>query len=349
MQRSSARLKLPWWLWLLSFLAGSLLGAAALSYTPEGRINLLWVWLLWAGLPFLGSLIALLALVRPPARPWVTRFQHSLSSYWQPQPHQLWWLLSQLNALWVVFALGLLVIFLLLLLFSDLAFGWSSTLLTDGERLARWIATLSLPWQAFWPQAVPHLELIEQTRFARIESSDTSFALASRWWPFLMASLLFYNLLPRLLLTGLCRWRASSLQARKLNIHSTQSTAANPGTSAPLNQEETAQWQDAHCIYWQTYPPTEQAETCLSLGLGNWQEEEKAWTAWLEKPPQKLIWKVTARQTPLAELADKIHHARKLGTRQALQLQTTSTDQRHLASWQAFARKHQLVWLEPEA
>lgn len=348
MQGSSTRLKLPWWLWLLSFLAGTLLGAVALSYTSEGRINLLWVWLLWAGLPFLGSLIALLALIRPPTRPWVTRFQRSLSSYWQPQPHQLWWLLSQLNGLWVVFGLGLLAVFLLLLLFSDLAFGWSSTLLTDGERLSQWIATLSLPWQTFWPQAVPNLDLIEQTRFARIESSDTSFALASRWWPFLMASLLFYNLLPRLLLTGLCRWRALILSRQKLNIHSTQPAASQPSASAPLNQEQAANWQNVHCIYWQTPPPSEPAKPYLSLGLGSWQEEEEAWATWLEKPPEKLLWKVAARQTPLAELGDKIHQAHQLGIHQALQLQATPKDSRHLASWQAFARKHQLVWLEPE-
>ncbi|SFC51118.1 Protein of unknown function [Marinospirillum celere] len=242
MQRSSTRLKLPWWLWLLAFLAGSLLGAAALSYTPEGRTNLLWVWLLWAGLPFLGSLLALLALVRPPVRPWVTRFQSSLSAYWQPQPHQLWWLLGQINALWVVFALGLLGVFLLLLLFSDLAFGWSSTLLTDGKQLTQWLTALSLPWQAFWPQAVPDLYLIEQTRFARIESSDTAFALASRWWPFLLASLLFYNLLPRLVLTSLCHWRARRLQAGKLQIQSSQTASDNPNSTAPLNQGKAADW-----------------------------------------------------------------------------------------------------------
>lgn len=337
-----------WWIWPLALLAGMLLGGASLAYTPDGRINLPLVWLLWAALPFVGTLVATLLLVRPASRPWITRFT-SVAAWWQPTAEQHWWLLSRLHWLWVVFACGILLIFLLLLLFSDLAFGWSSTLLSNSQLLLPFFQHISLPWQAFWPQAVPDLALLEQTHFARIEQSASRFSEASRWWPFLLASLLIYNLLPRLLLAGYCQWRWSCRQQKHLHIH--QIKPHQPATQ-PANKTlqlgQPHEWRDAACIHWQgvNYP----AEPSLQLGLDDWQQEQQHWQQWLQQPPKQLIWRVNASRTPVAELADYLAEAQDMEIRQALQLVPDAvTTERHLASWQAFARKHQLVWLEPEA
>lgn len=341
-QRNTPRL--PWWLWLLALLAGLLLGAGAVSYAPQGRINLLLVWLLWAGLPALSSLVALLTLLRRHQRPWIARFA-GLSRYWQPDAINYWWLTSRLQAFWLLMALGILLAFLTLLLFSDLAFGWSSTLLSDTQQIARLLQGISLPWQAFWPQAVPDALLIEQTRYTRIEPGTSRFAEASRWWPFLLASLLIYNLLPRLLLALFCQLRWRQAQRAALQIQSRSTAQPTSHIRQPLLQGQAADWAKAPRIAWQL------ADTgaSLQLGQGDWQQETQGWQNWLQQAPTRLVWQVDSRQTPVAELADHLASARQQGIQQALEIrQQATTSARHLASWQAFAREQQLIWLEPQ-
>lgn len=339
--------KLFWWLWPLALLAGMLLGGASLSYAPDGRINLPLIWLLWAALPLLGTLAAILLLFRPSSRPWITRFS-GVSAWWQPTPKQYWWLLSRLHWLWVVFACGILLMFLLLLVFSDLAFGWSSTLLSNNQLVLPIFQGISLPWQAFWPQAVPDLALLEKTHFARIEQTTSRFDEASRWWSFLLASLLVYNLLPRLLLAGYCHWRWLKLQQHSLHIDSlsTHQQATTHSASKTLQLGQMSDWYQASCIHWQlTNHPT---ESTLQLGLDDWQQEQQLWQQWLKKPPEQLIWRVAGSCTPVAELADHLTEAHNLGIQQALQLvPDAATTERHQASWKAFARAQQLIWLEP--
>lgn len=344
------KLKLPQWLAWLAFAGGLLLGAAALAYTPQGRINLLWLWWLWAGLPLLGSLLALGGFLLPNQPLWLKSVL-KLSPYWQPLPHQRWWLLAQINRLWIFLALGILLVFLLLLLFSDLAFGWSSTLITQPQVVIEITQMISAPWQFFWSQAVPDLQLIEQTRFARIETSTGDFQEASRWWPFLLASLLFYNLLPRVVLTLFCGWKSRQLQPCHVEIQATKThevSILKPTTA--LQQPAVDQWQTAVKIGWQLGETAATPTQPLNLGEGDWQKEEDLWQAWLQTPPQHLVWLVVAQQPPLNELADKIKQASEAGCYQALQLVSQGDlEERHLMSWQAFARKYQLVWLESAA
>ena len=343
-------LKLPKWLTWLALAGGVFLGAAALAYTPQGRINLLWLWWLWAGLPFLGSLLALGSFLLPTQPLWL-KSTLKLSPYWQPLPHQRWWLLEQINRLWIFLALGMLLVFLLLLLFSDLAFGWSSTLISQPQVVVEITQVISLPWQFFWPQAVPDLQLIEQTRFARIEAAAGNFQEASRWWPFLLANLLFYNLLPRVALTLFCSWRSRQLQPLCVEIQATKTheIPTQSPTAAP-QQPAVDQWQTAVKIGWQLGETAATPAQSLNLGDGDWQEEEDLWQAWLQTPSQHLVWLVVAQQPPLDELADKIKQAATAGCYQALQLVSQGDiEERHLMSWQAFARKNQLVWLEDAA
>lgn len=341
-QNAGSELTLPWWLWGLALIAGVLLGAGALNYSADGRINVLLVWLLWAGLPLLGSLVSVLWLFRP-AKPWLSRFSGQ-SVFWQPNSRQLWWLLSQLQWLWVWFALGILVVYLLLLLLSDLAFGWSSTLLLDGDALVQLMHWISLPWAWLWPAAVPDAALIELTRFARIEATDTSLQQASGWWRFLLASLLCYNLLPRVGLVLFCRWRWRVLLRQQLKVAAPVVSAAAQPTGT--NTEQTAtlqQWQDAQVINWQL-ASTEQG---VQLGVQDWQQDQQQWQQCLAGQPKRLLWRVPASRSPVAELADWMQRAKEQHIAQAIWLQTDehTVPERHIASWQAFARQQQLVWI----
>lgn len=121
----------------------------------------------------------------------------------------------------LAFAAGALSATLAFVVFTDLAFGWSTTLDVEAVQVHRLTSLLSAPWAAFWPDAVPSLDLVESTRHFRVSAALATGAAAGPadphihfvdpilyggWWPFLVASLLFYGLLPRLLVLGL-GWR----------------------------------------------------------------------------------------------------------------------------------------------
>lgn len=323
-------------------LLGMLLGAGTLNYSADGRINVLLVWLIWAGIPLLGSMVSVVWLFRP-AKPWLSRFTGQ-SVFWQPNSRQLWWLLSQLQWLWVWFALGIVLVYLLLLLLSDLAFGWSSTLLLHGDALIRLVHWISLPWSLLWPAAVPDGTLIELTRFARIEAPDTSLQQASGWWRFLLASLICYNLVPRVGLAFFSRWRWRNLLRRQLAVAAT--TAPAPEQAMTTGIEPTAslqQWQDAMVINWQLAS----TELGVQLGIQDWQQDQQQWQQCLAHQPKRLLWRVPANRSPVAELADWMQQARAQQIEQALWLQIDehTVPERHIASWQAFAGRQHLVWI----
>lgn len=115
----------------------------------------------------------------------------------------------------VAFNVAALLAAFTLIAFTDLAFGWSTTLRLDHADVLRMTRLLATPWREFWPAAVPSAELIEHSRFFRLASSAPTAIAASEltgWWPFLLAALMTYGLLPRccLLLLASIRLRAAT-------------------------------------------------------------------------------------------------------------------------------------------
>ena len=108
----------------------------------------------------------------------------------------------------VAFNLGALAAALYLVTFSDLAFSWSTTLTPDIERGHRITSLISSPWSGWWPEAVPSRELLESTLYYRQSgaSAGTDPYRWGGWWPFLVASLVVYGLIPRLILLGVGWW-----------------------------------------------------------------------------------------------------------------------------------------------
>jgi len=90
-----------------------------------------------------------------------------------------------------------------LVLFSDLAFGWSTTLALEPAVFHRITSAIALPWAWGLPESVPSLELVERTRYFRLTAGadlpDDPAALG-RWWPFAVLAMLTYGLVPRLVL-----------------------------------------------------------------------------------------------------------------------------------------------------
>lgn len=126
-----------------------------------------------------------------------------------------WQMLAWSQCAAVAFNVAALICAFALIAFTDLAFGWSTTLRLDGDGMLRLTQLLAAPWREFWPSAVPSAELIEHSRFFRLASSPPNAIAASEltgWWPFLLAAIMTYGLLPRccLLLLASIRLRAAT-------------------------------------------------------------------------------------------------------------------------------------------
>lgn len=125
----------------------------------------------------------------------------------------LWPIFILAQTLMVFFNIGLILATLLKLSITDLAFGWQSTLQPAPATVHRLIQVISAPW-SWLPSAAPTTGQIEGSKIilkegmAHLATSD----LVS-WWPFLLFALLFYGLLPRLLLLVYCSRR----QTRAIN------------------------------------------------------------------------------------------------------------------------------------
>lgn len=121
-----------------------------------------------------------------------------------------WQLLVFSQWLAVGFFVGVLSVAWMLIVFTDLAFGWSTTLRIEDATVFQWLSALSQPWSSWLPSAAPGMEMVEASRFFRLQADGVSAARAEQlgqWWPFVLMTIATYGLLPRLLLLGVGAWR----------------------------------------------------------------------------------------------------------------------------------------------
>jgi hypothetical protein len=113
----------------------------------------------------------------------------------------------QVAAAW--FNAGALIVLLVEVTVTDLAFGWSTTLQLGPERFHQLCERLSILWSRWFPEAIPSLDLVRATQYFRLEGAYVGAthgvriadpSLSGQWWPFLVACLVAYGLLPRVLL-----------------------------------------------------------------------------------------------------------------------------------------------------
>jgi hypothetical protein len=130
-----------------------------------------------------------------------------------------WQLLCWSQTAAVMFNVAALVTAIMLVTFSDLAFGWSTTLDADAGTVARAAQAIARPWASFAPAAVPSAELVAQSQFFRLERAGVVGGAAralGAWWPFTLLALLTYGLLPRALLLALAAARLRAATAALL-------------------------------------------------------------------------------------------------------------------------------------
>jgi hypothetical protein len=108
-----------------------------------------------------------------------------------------WRLASMTQRSAFAFNLGALITSFAMVATKALAFSWSTTLDVGPEAMHRLFEAIALPW-SWTGRAVPSLGLVQASRYFPGGHYDPS--QLKDWWPFLLAALLTYGLIPRLLL-----------------------------------------------------------------------------------------------------------------------------------------------------
>jgi len=114
-----------------------------------------------------------------------------------------WQIVFWSQAAAVAFNVAALLTAIVLVTFTDLAFGWSTTLEADPAAVSGAVRAIAWSWHALVPEAVPGAALVEQSQFFRLKGGSIAGG-ASRalggWWPFIVLCVATYGLLPRLVL-----------------------------------------------------------------------------------------------------------------------------------------------------
>ena len=182
----------------------------------------------------------------------------------------------------VAFNVAALVTAIMLVTFSDLAFGWSTTLEADPTDVNRIVRAVAWPWAAATPAAVPSQELVEQSQFFRL--GDGAGAASSprslgAWWPFTILSLVTYGLVPRVALLAFAATRLRAATKALLLGHPAV-TALLDRMASPMIETEAAEHDSA-------VPP--------SIGLAAGPPRPITGSAWA------VIWE---RSVPVASVRD---------------------------------------------
>jgi len=120
-----------------------------------------------------------------------------------------WLAVSLTQRFGLAFNIGALATCLYLISFSDLAFAWNTTLDISSQAFHKAVRTIALPWSVLLPGDVPSSELVEASRYFRLDSEyvnapvETNIpkaVIVGGWWSFLVLSLVCYGLIPRLLI-----------------------------------------------------------------------------------------------------------------------------------------------------
>jgi len=114
---------------------------------------------------------------------------------------------SQIAA--VAFNTGVIATAAMLIAFTDLAFGWSTTLGVESGTASRIFDAIAAPWAGVFPESVPDAALVEGSQFFRLEgyTGPADSRALTGWWSFSVLAVVTYGLLPRLAFLAFAGWR----------------------------------------------------------------------------------------------------------------------------------------------
>lgn len=301
------------------FLLGAFSTFAIMGGDALGRVNLLYLLLLFVAWPVCAMLLLFISpflqqrasltlqLINLPLWPpgWQQKvLKRKHQDDWQVQVFYL----AQKLALSFSLACSMALIFSLL--FSDVNFVWRSTLLS-AEHILPVLKAIALPWW-FLDAAQPLQNLLEQTRDSRLIAPQGT-ADYGAWWPFLIMAQLCYGVVPRLLSLSWSRYRLQQLtQASAIHNEPTPAALKNPQPEAPqltTVTEPELPLPEYNLLYWNALPTELKHSLYAVLGTpnnafqggatGHPDTEQQALSATLP-----LVVVTAAWEPPMGELAD---------------------------------------------
>ena len=153
-----------------------------------------------------------------------------------------WLAVSLTQRFGLAFNIGALAACLYLISFFDLAFAWNTTLDISSQAFHQAVRAIALPWSMLFPGDVPSLELVEASRYFRldseyinapVEASIPKAVVVGGWWSFLVLSLICYGLIPRLLIFISAKLKLKSA-FKKIPFHSADFESLYDRLTRPL-------------------------------------------------------------------------------------------------------------------
>ena len=204
------QLKIAWPILFTGAGLGLILAWSVLSGDQQGRVNLLYLLLVYLFLPMASVIISTLSLLSNKglnlariisALPLWSKDKTRLLRKAQQFNVEKYWLFYQSNMAALAFSVVSLIVFFVLLVATDINFVWRSTIL-ESKDLYPILEFVALPWQ-FWSSAQPDLELLILTQDSRLQTTAEGSLVYADWWRFVLATQLFYSVFLRsILLVG---------------------------------------------------------------------------------------------------------------------------------------------------
>ncbi len=209
----NANLQIAWPIVLLGSALGGVLAWGVLSGDQLGRVNLLYLLLVYLFLPLGSLIVSTLSLLGNRgfnfarlvvALPVWSNEKRMLIRKTQQLRVEKAWLFFQSHLAALGFSITSLLVFFILLLATDINFVWRSTLLNAAD-LQPLLKSIAMPW-FFWTEAQPTVALLEATQDSRIQTVRSDGGSHADWWRFVLAVQLFYCVILRGCLLAVTAW-----------------------------------------------------------------------------------------------------------------------------------------------
>ncbi len=202
------------------FILGLSAGYGLISYSGQKPINVIHFLFIGVVFPLLTLILTLIAMFKnkkthsdflihiSPAF-WLDKMIEFFPSFkinFKPTPLILNWLIiNRAQYLTISFLFGILAALILSVISKDLAFGWSTTLDISTDSFYGLLKLISTPWSWLFHSAAPSIELVQKSQFYRLggilpKEYIANAKLLGNWWQFLVFSILFWGILPRIFL-----------------------------------------------------------------------------------------------------------------------------------------------------
>ena len=331
---------------IIGLLCGSSATSVALTYSGDYPVNLLPLLGVLVGLPgllLLASIAALVIsrigggrLIRPlriyqrAVLGWFERWTGLYSQGFAGR-HILYgqvgaWLLQRLSQrAAVAYFAACLTTAWLLIAFSDIAFGWSSTLDISADQVHAWTTAITSPWAWMTSTGVPDLAQVEQARYFRLgeQFDGVDVRQFGQWWPFVLLCIGVWGLGPRLIMLIIARWRLGQATDELLLEHSEvtalldrlraprvrydgASTGVQPNTAPEPIAEEAAE-PGAVLVSWNQ---ADQNVHCIQMAAGDTPEERTGALQQIARDVHQVRVMAKGWEPPVFELLDALQDIR---------------------------------------